>query len=170
MDVYYIFSRGEDPPQLHKANSLEELACTIAHTFMDYPVPVDWLMAVKDGSPLVTMSLLKNQALCSIELDEEKKSIWKNELKNLHKQVAVFKRSKNKIEKLFNEAIADLDDCFAESKHFNSTIPSDYVSSYVLFDSFDNDFEYKFNKKIKETFKYRRVENQPVTNCHGSMG
>ena len=163
MTVYYIFSRGEDPQQIHKANSVEELACTIAHTFMDYPLPADWLMAVKADSPLVTMSLLKNQALCSIELDKDNKSIWKNELKNLQNELDNFKKSKNKIEQLLEEAIADLDSCFAESEHFNSTVPSDHISSYVLFDSFDNDFEYKFNKKIKETFKYRRVENQPVT-------
>jgi hypothetical protein len=163
MTVYYIFSRGEDPQQIHKANSPEELACTIAHSLMEYQFPVDWLMAVKESSPLVTMDPLRHQAFCSIELDEEKKSIWKNELKNLHKKIAIFKRSKNKIEKLFDEAIADLDNCFAESKHFNSTVPSDCVSSYRLFDSFQSDFEYKFNKKIKETFKYRKIKNQPVT-------
>ena len=163
MTVYYIFSRGENPQQIHKANSVEELACTIAHTFMDYPLPADWLMAVKADSPLVTMSLLKNQALCSIELDKDNKSIWKNELKNLQNELDNFKKSKNKIEQLLDEAIADLDSCFAESKHFNSTVPSDYISSYSTFDSLECDFEYKFKRKIKETFKYREIENQPVT-------
>ena len=71
MSKYLVIPRRADSPMTHAQGSTEESVCEIAKNLLHYPGPSDYLMAIPADSKVATFALVKDDALCSIEVTKK---------------------------------------------------------------------------------------------------
>ena len=71
MSKYLVIPRRKDSPMTHAGGSTEETVCEIAKNLMHFPRPSDYLMAIPADTKVASFAVLKDDALCSIEVTEQ---------------------------------------------------------------------------------------------------
>ena len=156
MTTYLITVRRDDSQAIHKAGSVEEVACEIAQQLLCFPGLSEKLMAIKSDSPLATFSLIKDDVLCSIEVTKKSIDTWRNDVATIKSSINDFHAAKNRAESLLTRALDDLDSTFDNSAAFSGFVPSDDISVYGVLDELGiSDLDRTFNRALGEMYKFK---------------
>ena len=82
MTKYLVVCRPSDQAVAHADDTPEEAVCNIARTLMNLPMRADQLMAIPADTDLATMSLLKDDVMCSVDVTEKSIETWRNDVTN----------------------------------------------------------------------------------------
>ena len=161
MTKYLVIPRRADSPMTHAGDSTEETVCEIARSLLTLPIPADRLMAIQADTKFATFALVKDDALCSIEVTKKSLETWRKDVTNIQDAINSFQSAKNRAENLLDQALADLDEAYENSAGFQGYTPSDDISVYGALDELGaNDLEYTFQRTLHEMYKFQVLRRE----------
>ena len=161
MSKYLVIPRRPDSPVIHTGGSTEETICEIAKNLLRFPGPTDYLMAIPVDTKIATFALVKDDALCSIEITKKSLETWRNDVTNIQDAINSFQSAKDHAENVLDRALADLDEAYENSTGFQGYIPSDDISVYGALEEMGaNDLEYSFQRALHEMYKFQVLRRQ----------
>ena len=161
MTKYLVIPRRADSPMTHAGNSTEETVCEIARSLLTLPIPADRLMAIQADTKLATFALVKDDALCSIEVTKKSLETWRKDVTNIQDAINSFQSARDHAENVMDRALADLDEAYENSTGFQGYIPSDDISVYGALEEMGaNDLEYSFQRALYEMYKFQVLRRQ----------
>lgn len=84
MGKYYVFRRLDFPDEGCVPNSVEAVACEIFLAIDRSEDDLELFIAFDEIHPLATFGILKNLALCSLDLDDSSLLDWVQRYRNIH--------------------------------------------------------------------------------------
>ena len=163
MSKYLVIPRRPDSPMTHTGGSTEETVCEIAKNLMHFPGPPDYLMAIPADTKIATFAVLKDDALCSIEVTQSTLETWRNDVKNIEDAINSFQSAKDHAENVLDQALGDLDEAYENSIGFKGYVPSDDISVYGALEEMGaNDLEFNFRRALEQMYKFQVLRRQPV--------
>jgi len=161
MPKYLVMSRKVDSPLIHAGGSTEETVCEIAKNLLHYPGPSDYLMAIPADTKIATFAVLKEDALCSIEVTQSTLETWRKDVTNIQDAINSFQSARDHAENVLDQALGDLDEAYENSTGFKGYIPSDDISVYGALEQMgSNDLEYTFQRALHEMYKFQVLRRQ----------
>ena len=161
MSKYLVIPRRADSPMTHAGGSTEETVCEIAKNLLHYPGPTDYLMAIPADTKVGTFAVLKDDALCSIEITQKTLDTWRNDVIGIQDAINSFQSAKDRAENILDRALADLDEAYENSTGFQGYVPSDGISVYGALEEMGaNDLEYTFERALHEMYKFQVLRRQ----------
>jgi hypothetical protein len=161
MTKYLVVCRPSDQAVAHAEDTPEEAVCNIARTLMNLPMRADQLMAIPADTDLATMSLLKDDVMCSVDVTEKSIETWRNDVTNIQDAINSFQSAKDHAENVLDRALADLDDAYENSTGFNGYTPSNDISVYgALSEMGADDLEYAFQRALMEMYKFHVIQHE----------
>ena len=104
MSKYLVIPRRSDSPITHAQGSTEESVCEIAKNLLHYPGPSDYLMAIPADTKVATFALVKDDALCSIEVTKKTLDTWRKDVTNIRDAIDSFQSARVHAENLLDQA------------------------------------------------------------------
>ena len=89
MAKYLVIARRPDSPMTHADGSTEETVCEIAKSLLRFAGPTDYLMAIPADTKVATFAVLKDDALCSIEVTKKTLGTWRQDVANIQASAAM---------------------------------------------------------------------------------
>ncbi len=161
MTKYLVIPRRPDSPVTHAGGSTEEAVCEIAKSLLRFPGPSDYLMAIPADTKVATFALVKDDALCSIEVTKKTLDTWRKDVTNIQDAINSFQSAKDHAENVLDRALADLDEAYENSTGFQGYIPSDDISVYGALEEMGaNDLDYTFQRTLQEMYKFQVLRRQ----------
>ena len=161
MSKYLVMSRKVDSPLTHAGGSTEETVCEIAKNLLHYPGPSEYLMAIPADTKIATFAVLKEDALCSIEVTQSTLETWRKDVTNIQDAINSFQSAKDHAETVLDRALADLDEAYENSTGFQGYTPSDDISVYGALEEIGvNDLDYTFQRTLQEMYKFQVLRRQ----------
>ena len=161
MSKYLVMSRKVDSPLIHAGGSTEETVCEIAKNLLHYPGPSDYLMAIPADTKIATFAVLKEDALCSIEVTQSTLETWRKDVTNIQDAINSFQSARDHAENVLDQALGDLDEAYENSIGFKGYTPSDDISVYGALEQMgSNDLEYTFQRALHEMYKFQVLRRQ----------
>ena len=161
MSKYLVIPRRADSPMTHAQGSTEESVCEIAKNLLHYPGPSDYLMAIPADTKVATFALVKDDALCSIEVTKKTLDTWRKDVTNIRDAIDSFQSARVHAENLLDQALGDLDEAYENSVGFQGYTPSDDISVYGALEEMGaNDLDYTFQRSLQEMFKFQVLRRQ----------
>ena len=161
MSKYLVIPRRPDSPVIHTGGSTEETICEIAKNLLRFPGPTDYLMAIPADTKIATFALVKDDALCSIEVTKKSLETWRNDVTNIQDAINSFQSAKDHAENVLDRALADLDEAYENSTGFQGYIPSDDISVYGALEEMGaNDLDYTFQRTLQEMYKFQVLRRE----------
>ena len=161
MSKYLIITRRTDSPMTHAGGSTEETICEIAKNLLRFPGPSDYLMAIPADTKIATFAVLKEDALCSIEVTQTTLETWRKDVTNIQDAINSFQSAKVHAETVLDRALADLDEAYENSTGFQGYIPSDDISVYGALEEMGaNDLDYTFQRTLQELYKFQVLRRE----------
>jgi hypothetical protein len=158
MSKYLVMSRKVDSPLTHADGSTEETVCEIAKNLLHYPGPSEYLMAIPADTKIATFAVLKEDALCSIEVTQLTLETWRKDVTNIQDAINSFQSARDHAENVLDQALGDLDEAYENSTGFKGYIPSDDISVYGALEQMgSNDLEYTFQRALHEMYKFQVI-------------
>ena len=156
MSKYLVIPRRADSPMTHAGGSTEETICEIAKNLLRFPGPSDYLMAIPADTKIASFVVLKEDALCSIEVTQTTLETWRKDVTNIQDAINSFQSAKDHAETVLDRALADLDEAYENSTGFQGYIPSDDISVYGALEEMGaNDLDYTFQRTLQEMYKFQ---------------
>ena len=163
MSKYLVIARRPDSPMTHTGGSTEETVCEIAKNLMHFPGSPDYLMAIPADTKIATFAVLKDDALCSIEVTQSTLETWRNDVTNIEDAINSFQSAKDHAENVLDQALGDLDEAYENSIGFKGYVPSDDISVYGALEEMGaNDLEFNFRRALEQMYKFQVLRRQPV--------
>ena len=161
MSKYLVMSRKVDSPLTHVDGSTEETVCEIAKNLLHYPGPSEYLMAIPADTKIATFAVLKEDALCSIEVTQSTLETWRKDVTNIQDAINSFQSARDHAENVLDQALGDLDEAYENSTGFKGYTPSDDISVYGALEQMgSNDLEYTFQRALHEMYKFQVLRRQ----------
>lgn len=161
MSKYLVIPRRADSPMTHAQGSTEESVCEIAKNLLHYPGPSDYLMAIPADTKVATFALVKDDALCSIEVTKKTLDTWRKDVTNIRDAIDSFQSARVHAENLLDQALGDLDEAYENSVGFQGYTPSDDISVYGALEEMGaNDLDYTFQRSLQEMYKFQVLRRQ----------
>ncbi len=161
MSKYLVIPRRADSPMTHAGGSTEETICEIAKNLLHYPGPSDYLMAIPADAKIATFAVLKDDALCSIEITQKTLDTWRTDVIGIQDAINSFQSARDRAETILDRALADLDEAYENSAGFQGYVPSDDISVYGALEEMGaNDLEYTFERALHEMYKFQVLSRQ----------
>jgi hypothetical protein len=161
MSKYLVIPRRADSPMTHAQGSTEESVCEIAKNLLHYPGPSDYLMAIPADTKVATFALVKDDALCSIEVTKKTLDTWRKDVTNIRDAIDSFQSARVHAENLLDQALGDLDEAYENSTGFQGYTPSDDISVYGALEEMGaNDLDYTFQRSLQEMYKFQVLRRQ----------
>jgi len=161
MSKYLVMSRKVDSPLTHADGSTEETVCEIAKNLLHYPGPSEYLMAIPADTKIATFAVLKEDALCSIEVTQSTLETWRKDVMNIQDAINSFQSARDHAENVLDQALGDLDEAYENSTGFQGYTPSDDISVYGALEQMgSNDLEYTFQRALHEMYKFQVLRRQ----------
>ena len=161
MTKYIVIERSTDSPVISASGSDEETVCEIAKNLLHYPGPSDSLTAVAADSKVATLTLIKDDALCSIEVTKKTLDNWRKDVTNIQDAINSFQSAKDHAEIVLDRALADLDEAYENSTGFQGYTPSDDISVYGALEEMGaNDLDYTFQRALQEMYKFQVLKRE----------
>jgi len=158
MSKYLVIPRRADSPMIHKDGSTEETVCEIAKNLLHYPGPSEYLMAIPADTKIATFAVLKEDALCTIEVTRATLETWRKDVTNIQDAINSFQSARDRAENILDRALADLDEAYENSIGFKGYTPSDDISVYGALEQMgSNDLEYTFQRALHEMYKFQVI-------------
>jgi len=163
MSKYLVIPRRADSPMTHAGGSTEETVCEIAKNLLHYPGPSEYLMAIPADTKVATFAVLKDDALCSIEVTQSTLETWRKDVTNIQDAINSFQSARDHAENVLDQALGDLDEAYENSTGFQGYTPSDDISVYGALEQMgSNDLEYTFQRALHEMYKFQVIRRHPV--------
>ncbi len=163
MSKYLVSPRRPDSHMTHTGGSTEETVCEIAKNLMHFPGSPDYLMAIPADTKIATFAVLKDDALCSIEVTQSTLETWRNDVTNIEDAINSFQSAKDHAENVLDQALGDLDEAYENSIGFKGYVPSDDISVYGALEEMGaNDLEFNFRRALEQMYKFQVLRRQPV--------
>jgi hypothetical protein len=161
MSKYLVIPRRADSPMIHKDGSTEETVCEIAKNLLHYPGPSEYLMAIPADTKIATFAVLKEDALCTIEVTRATLETWRKDVTNIQDAINSFQSARDHAENVLDQALGDLDEAYENSIGFKGYTPSDDISVYGALEQMgSNDLEYTFQRALHEMYKFQLLRRQ----------
>ena len=161
MTKYLVIPRRPDSPVTHAGGSTEDAVCEIAKSLLHFPGPAEYLMAIPADTKVATFAVLKEDALCSIEVTKKTLETWRQDVANIQAAINAFQSAKDHAENVLDCALADLDEAYENSTGFQGYVPSEDISVYgALEDMGASDLEYTFRRSLQEMYKFHALGRQ----------
>jgi hypothetical protein len=161
MSKYLVIPRRADSPITHAGGSTEETVCEIAKNLLHYPGPSEYLMAIPADTKIATFAVLKDDALCSIQVTKSTLDTWRNDVTNIQDAINQFQSARDHAENVLDQALGDLDEAYENSTGFKGYTPSDDISVYGALEQMgSNDLEYTFQRALHEMYKFQVLRRQ----------
>ena len=161
MSKYLVIPRRADSPMIHKDGSTEETVCEIAKNLLHYPGPSEYLMAIPADTKIATFAVLKEDALCTIEVTRATLETWRKDVTNIQDAINSFQSARDHAENFLDQALGDLDEAYENSIGFKGYTPSDDISVYGALEQMgSNDLEYTFQRALHEMYKFQVLRRQ----------
>ena len=161
MSKYLVMSRKVDSPLTHADGSTEETVCEIAKNLLHYPGPSEYLMAIPADTKIATFAVLKEDALCSIEVTQSTLETWRKDVTNIQDAINSFQSARDHAENDLDQALGDLDEAYENSIGFKGYTPSDDISVYGALEQMgSNDLEFTFQRALHEMYKFQVLRRQ----------
>ena len=161
MSKYLIIPRRTDSPMTHAGGSTEETICEIAKNLLRFPGPSDYLMAIPADTKIASFVVLKEDALCSIEVTQTTLETWRKDVTNIQDAINSFQSAKDHAETVLDRALADLDEAYENSTGFQGYIPSDDISVYGALEEMGaNDLDYTFQRTLQEMYEFQVLRRE----------
>jgi hypothetical protein len=158
MTKYIVIERSTDSPVISASGSTEETVCEIAKNLLHYPGPSDFLMAIAADSKVATLALVKDDALCTIEVTQKTLDTWRKDVTNIQDALISFQSARDHAENVLDQALGDLDEAYENSIGFKGYTPSDDISVYGALEQMgSNDLEYTFQRALHEMYKFQVI-------------
>ena len=164
MSKYLVIPRRADSPMIHKDGSTEETVCEIAKNLLHYPGPSEYLMAIPADTKIATFAVLKEDALCTIEVTRATLETWRKDVTNIQDAINSFQSARDHAENVLDQALADLDEAYENSTGFQGYIPSDDISVYGALEEMGaNDLDYTFQRTLQEMYKFQVLRRETAS-------
>ena len=161
MSKYLVIPRRADSPMIHKDGSTEETVCEIAKNLLHYPGPSEYLMAIPADTKIATFAVLKEDALCTIEVTRATLETWRKDVTNIQDAINSFQSARDHAENVLDQALGDLDEAYENSIGFKGYTPSDDISVYGALEQMgSNDLEYTFQRALHEMYKFQVLRRE----------
>ena len=164
MSKYLVIPRRADSPMIHKDGSTEETVCEIAKNLLHYPGPSEYLMAIPADTKIATFAVLKEDALCTIEVTRATLETWRKDVTNIQDAINSFQSARDHAENVLDQALGDLDEAYENSTGFQGYIPSDDISVYGALEEMGaNDLDYTFQRTLQEMYKFQVLRRETAS-------
>ena len=161
MSKYLVIPRRPDSPMTHAGGSTEETVCEIAKSLLRFPGPAEYLMAIPADTKVATFAVLKDDALCSIEVTKKTLETWRQDVANIEAAINAFQSAKDHAENVLDCALADLDEAYENSTGFQGYVPSEDISVCgALEDMGASDLDHTFRRSLQEMYKFHALGRQ----------
>ncbi len=161
MSKYLVMPRKVDSPLTHAGGSTEETVCEIAKNLLHYPGPSEYLMAIPADTKIATFAVLKEDALCSIEVTQSTLETWRKDVTIIQDAINSFQSARDHAENVLDQALGDLDEAYENSTGFKGYTPSDDISVYGALEQMgSNDLDYIFQRALHEMYKFQVLRRQ----------
>ena len=161
MTKYLVVCRPSGQAAAHADDTAEEAVCDIARTLMNLPLRADLLMAIPADTDLATMSLLKDDVMCSVDVTEKSIETWRNDVTHIQDAINSFQSAKDHAENVLDRALADLDDAYENSTEFQGYTPSNDISVYgALSDMGADDLGHAFHRALVEMYQFHVIRRE----------
>ena len=161
MAKYIVIPRRPDSPMTHAGGSTEETVCEIAKSLLRFPGPAEYLMAIPADIKVATFAVLKDDALCSIEVTKKTLETWRQDVANIEAAINSFQSAKDHAENVLDCALADLDEAYENSTGFQGYVPSEDISVCgALEDMGASDLDHTFRRTLQEMYKFHALGRQ----------
>jgi hypothetical protein len=163
MSKYLVIPRRRDSQMTHAGGSTEEAVCEIAKNLLHFPGSTDYLMAIPADTKVATFAVLKDDALCSLEVTKKTIDTWRNDVIGIQDAINSFQSARDRAENILDRALADLDEAYENSTGFKGYTPSDDISVYGALEQMgSNDLEYTFQRALHEMYKFQVIKRHPA--------
>lgn len=113
-------------------------------------------MAIPADTKVASFAVLKDDALCSIEVTEQTINTWYRDVTNIEDAINSLQSAKDHAENILDQALADLDEAYESSSGFKGYVPSEDISVYGALEEMGaNDLEYAFRRSLEEMYKFQ---------------
>ena len=161
MSKYLVIPRRPDSPMTHAGGSTEDTVCEIAKSLLRFPGPAEYLMAIPADTKVATFAVLKDDALCSIEVTKKTLETWRQDVANIQAAINAFQSAKDHAENVLDCALADLDEAYENSTGFQGYVPSEDISVCgALEDMGASDLDHTFRRTLQEMYKFHALGRQ----------
>ena len=158
MSKYLVIPRRPASPMIHAGGTTEETVCDIAKSLLYFPGPADYLMAIPADTKVATFALVKDDALCSLEVTKKTLETWRKDVTNIQDAINSFQSARDHAENVLDQALGDLDEAYENSTGFQGYTPSDDISVYGALEQMgSNDLEYTFQRALHEMYKFQVI-------------
>ena len=128
---------------------------------LHFPGPIDYLMAIPADTKVATFALVKDDALCSLEVTKKTLDTWRKDVTNIQDAINSFQSARDHAENVMDRALADLDEAYENSTGFQGYIPSDDISVYGALEQMGaNDLDYTFQRALQEMYKFQVLKRE----------
>ena len=161
MSKYLVIPRRPDSPMTHAGGSTEETVCEIAKSLLRFAGSTDYLMAIPADTKVATFAVLKDDALCSIEVTKKTLETWRQDVANIEAAINAFQSAKDHAENVLDCALADLDEAYENSTGFQGYAPSEDISVCgALEDMGASDLDHTFRRTLQAIYKFHALGRQ----------
>ncbi len=161
MPKYLVIPRRSDSPMTHAGGNMEKTVCEIAKNLMHLPGKSDYLMAIPADSKIAMFAVLKDDALCSIEVTQATLETWHSDVANIEDAINSFQSARDQAENVLDQALRDLDEAYENSIEFKGYVPSDDISVYGALEELGaNDIEFAFRRTLEQMYKFQELNRQ----------
>jgi hypothetical protein len=135
MTKYFVFRNQAKDQQKNEPGSREEMACEIVMAIDNDDLPKDFYIAHPLESKQATFETLKEMAVCSIEIDDEREKIWTHEVPELIEKIHNLEDQIGEAYSNLYGSARELEEAIDQTEHFQDI---DYFGPKSVARTFDN--------------------------------
>jgi hypothetical protein len=153
MTKYLVFRNQPDSGQTNVPGSREEMACTIAEVVSQDALPKDFYIAYPLENPNSNWDQLKETAMFSVEIDDERAEQWEKEISPLTDLAQAIDDAIGEAYSAIVEAARAFDHACEKSVYFKDIKALENIGMDRAFDNLENGSPYEVAAKVEEVFE-----------------
>jgi hypothetical protein len=153
MTKYLVFKNQPDSGKVNVPGSREEMACTIAKVVTQDALPKNFYIAYPLEDPNSNRDHLKETAMFSVEIDDERADLWEKEISPLTDFAQAIDDAIGEAYSAIVEAARTFDHACEKSIHFKDIKALENLGMDRAFDNLENDSPYEVAAKVEEVFE-----------------
>lgn len=155
MTKYFIFVNEPNTQKSNAPGSAEMVACEIACALGMDGFPANHYIAYPHDTAEATFGILKEQARFSIELDDAKLDIWRNEVEPLLEKITESHDVLSNAYGQIYDCAHELESAFESSEHFSDLNPASELNIDRAYEYLENPSEYEMLQRVEEMFDFK---------------
>ena len=162
MTKYYVFVNESGAQKSNEPGSAEMMACEIACAVGMDGFPANYYIAYPHDTAEATFGILKEQARFSIELDDAKIDIWRNEVEPLLEKISDSHDALSNAYGQIYDCAHELESAFKCSAHFSDINPASDLDVDSAYQYLENPSEYEMLQRVEEMFDVKLLVSSSV--------